>query len=170
MHLRDGSSLVRYRRLGTDGDELHRDGTGSASGTSVLASPTAGDLSAFPAFDQAEALSLSEVVRFRGADGVQLDGRVFGSGDVGVVLAHMRPGYRSQWFGFAALLADQGYPVLTYDRRGVCPGDELGCSGGKASDSAWQDLAFAADLLRERGAARVVVGGASLGRWNRCTR
>jgi predicted alpha/beta-hydrolase family hydrolase len=29
--------------------------------------------------------------------------------------------------------------------------------------SAWEDLAYAVDLLRERGASRVVVGGASLG-------
>jgi alpha/beta superfamily hydrolase len=75
----------------------------------------------------------------------------------------MRPGDQSQWFGFAALLADQGYAVLTYDRRGVCPGGDLGCSDGNASDSGWQDLAYAVDLLREHGTSRVVVGGASLG-------
>ena len=106
---------------------------------------------------------MSEPVRFRGAGGVRLEGRVFGSGDVGVVLGHMRPGDQSQWLGFAALLADQGYLVLTYDRRGVCPGGELGCSGGQMSDSGWEDLAYAVDLLRARGAGRVVVGGASLG-------
>jgi pimeloyl-ACP methyl ester carboxylesterase len=106
---------------------------------------------------------MSGPVRFRGAGEVWLEGRVFGSGDVGVVLGHMRPGDQSQWFGFAALLADRGYLVLTYDRRGVCPGGELGCSGGRASDSGWEDLAYAVDLLRERGASRVVVGGASLG-------
>ncbi|HEU4831977.1 MAG TPA: hypothetical protein VFU18_04640 [Actinomycetota bacterium] len=65
---------------------------------------------------------MSESVRFRGAGGVRLEGRVFGSGDVGVVLGHMRPGDQSQWLGFVALLADRGYMVLTYDRRGVCPG------------------------------------------------
>ena len=119
--------------------------------------------SAFPAFDEAEALSVSRPVRFRGAGGVRLEGRVFGSGDVGVVLGHMRPGDQSQWLAFAALLADHGYLVLTYDRRGVCPGGELGCSGGRASDSGWEDLAYAVDLLHERGAERVVVGGASLG-------
>jgi hypothetical protein len=43
---------------------------------------------------------------------VPLEGRVFGSADVGVVLAHMRPGDQSQWLGFAALLADQGYQAL----------------------------------------------------------
>jgi dienelactone hydrolase len=56
---------------------------------------------------------MSEPVRFRGAGGVRLDGRVFGSGDVGVVLGHMRPGDQSQWLGFAARLADRGYLVLT---------------------------------------------------------
>jgi pimeloyl-ACP methyl ester carboxylesterase len=139
------------------------DGTGSAPRPSTSASPSTEVASEFPSFDQAEALSMSEPVRFRVAGGVELDGRVFGSGEVGVVLAHMRPGDQSQWLEFAALLADRGYLVLTYDRRGVCPGDELGCSGGAASDGAWMDLAFAVDLLRERGAARVVVGGASLG-------
>jgi dienelactone hydrolase len=100
---------------------------------------------------------------FRGAGGVDLEGRVFGSGDVGVVLAHMRPGDQSQWIDFAPLLADHGYLVLTYDHRGVCPGGGLGCSSGKTGDIGWEDLAFAVELLRARGASRVVVGGASLG-------
>jgi hypothetical protein len=53
--------------------------------------------------------------------------------------------------------------VLTYNNRGVCPGGELGCSSGKTGDIGWEDLAFAVELLRARGASRVVVGGASLG-------
>ena len=126
-------------------------------------SPSPQVTSEFPTFSRSEALAMSDPVRFRGAGGVRLEGRVFGLGDVGVVLGHMRPGDQSQWFGFAALLADQGYAVLTYDRRGVCPGGDLGCSDGNASDSGWQDLAYAVDLLREHGASRVVVGGASLG-------
>ena len=138
-------------------------GERSGPGPSPSAAPPPQVTSAFPTFDQAEALAMSEPVRFAGAGGVRLDGRVFGSGDVGVVLGHMRPGDQSQWLGFAALLADRGYLVLTYDRRGVCPGRELGCSGGQVSDSGWEDLAYAVDLLRERGASRVVVGGASLG-------
>ena len=112
---------------------------------------------------------MSESVRFRGAGGVRLEGRVFGSGDV-VVLGHMRPGDQSQWLGFAALLADRGYMVLTYDRRGVCPGGELGCSGGQVSDSGWEDLAYAVDLLRERGRAGSSSGVRASERWNRCTR
>jgi pimeloyl-ACP methyl ester carboxylesterase len=126
-------------------------------------SPSPQVTSEFPTFSGSEALATSDPVRFRGAGGVRLEGRVFGSGDVGVVLGHMRPGDQSQWFGFAALLADQGYAVLTYDRRGVCPGGDLGCSDGNASDTGWQDLAYAVDLLRDRGAGKVAVGGASLG-------
>jgi alpha/beta hydrolase fold len=141
------------------------DGASGPSGPEPLASisPSPQVASEFPTFSASEALAMSDPVRFRGAGGVRLEGRVFGSGDVGVVLGHMRPGDQSQWFGFAALLADQGYAVLTYDRRGVCPGGDLGCSDGNASDSGWQDLAYAVDLLREHGASRVVVGGASLG-------
>ena len=135
----------------------------SGQGPSPSAAPPPQVTSAFPAFDQAEALAMSEPVQFAGAGGVRLEGRVFGSGDVGVVLGHMRPGDQSQWLGFAALLADRGYLVLTYDRRGVCRGRKLGCSGGQVSDSGWEDLAYAVDLLREQGASRVVVGGASLG-------
>jgi pimeloyl-ACP methyl ester carboxylesterase len=131
--------------------------------TSASVSASTEVASEFASFDRAEILSVSEEVGFRGAGGVDLEGRVFGSGDVGVVLAHMRPGDQSQWIEFAALLADHGYLVLTYDHRGVCPGGELGCSSGKTGDIGWEDLAFAVELLRARGASRVVVGGASLG-------
>jgi pimeloyl-ACP methyl ester carboxylesterase len=111
----------------------------------------------------AELLKMSEPVAFEGADGVRLEGRVFGSGDVGVVLAHMDPGDQSQWMPFAGLLADRDYRVLTYDRRGVCPGGDLGCSKGTNALGGWRDLASAVDLLRSEGSDTVVVGGASLG-------
>lgn len=133
--------------------------TGPTPSTARSAEPT----SAFPSFDEAEALSVSEPMRFRAEDGTRLEGRLFGSGEIGVVLGHMRPGSQSQWLEFAALLADQGYRVLTYNRRGTCPGEELGCSDGIATGDDWADLASAVDLLRETGARRVVVGGASLG-------
>lgn len=106
---------------------------------------------------------MSEPVRFRGVDGVRLEGRLFGSGDVGVVLAHMRPGDQSQWLEFAALLASNGYRVLTYNRRGTCPGGGSGCSAGTATGDDWKDLRAAVAVLRNRETRRIVVGGASLG-------
>jgi pimeloyl-ACP methyl ester carboxylesterase len=119
--------------------------------------------SRFPSFEETEALASSEPVRFRGQDGVRLEGRLFGSGDVGIVLAHMRPGDQSQWLDFAALLASRGYRVLTYNRRGTCPGGDLGCSRGTGSGDDWKDLGPAVDVLRAAGSRRIVVGGASLG-------
>ena len=107
---------------------------------------------------------MSEPVQIRGVGGTPLEGRVFGSGDVGVVLAHMgAAGDQSQWFGLAGLLADRGYRVLTFDRRGTCPDGELGCSGGQNDGQGWKDLSFLVERLRVTGARQVVVGGASLG-------
>jgi pimeloyl-ACP methyl ester carboxylesterase len=106
---------------------------------------------------------MSESVRLSGDGGVRLEGRLFGSGEVGVALAHMRPGDQSQWFELAGLLANNGYRVLTYNRRGSCPGGDFGCSGGNDDVGTWKDLAFVVERLRVAGARRVVVGGASLG-------
>ena len=119
--------------------------------------------SRFPVLEQADLLAMSEPVRLHGDGGVRLEGRLFGSGAVGVALAHMRGGDQSQWFELAGLLADNGYRVLTYNRRGSCPGEELGCSGGSEDAGGWKDLEFVVDRLREAGARRVVVGGASIG-------
>ena len=135
-----------------------------STGTSTSASVTAQPTSSFPVIDERELVSMSEPVTFEAADGVGLEGRLFGSGDVGVVLSHMRPGDQGQWVAFAGLLAENGYRVLTYDRRGECPGGDLGCSEGDEGDpGTWKDLAGAVAFLRDEGSDRVVVGGASLG-------
>jgi pimeloyl-ACP methyl ester carboxylesterase len=103
---------------------------------------------------------------FKASDGAELSGRLFGQGDVGIVLSHMADHANDQtdWFWFAGLLADRGYRVLTYDRRGVCPGDLGGCSvGNDAYADHWKDVVGAVATLRTEGARRVVVIGASLG-------
>ena len=104
----------------------------AAPPTAPSSSPTPSQAatSRFPALERADLLAMSEPVRLHGDGGVRLEGRLFGSGVVGVALAHMRGGDQSQWFELAGLLADNGYRVLTYNRRGSCPGGELGCSGG----------------------------------------
>ena len=93
--------------------------------------------SRFPALSEEELLAMSEPVSLRGEGGVHLEGRLFGSGEVGVVLAHMGgSGDQSQWLALAGLLAEHGYRVLTYNRRGSCPGGDLGCSGGRNEGAA----------------------------------
>jgi pimeloyl-ACP methyl ester carboxylesterase len=107
-----------------------------------------------------------ERVHFRATDGVLLDGRLYGSGDKGVVLVHMGRGGDTQndWSGVARLLAGNGFLVLTYDRRGVCVRNGTGCSEG-IDDYArsWKDIVGAARFLRSQEAEMTVVAGASIG-------
>ena len=107
-----------------------------------------------------------EHVQFRAADGVLLDGRLFGSGDKGVVLVHMGRGGDTQndWSGVARLLAQKGFRVLTYDRRGVCIRNGTGCSHGYDDYAAsWKDIVGALRFLRTKGVTTKVVAGASIG-------
>lgn len=66
-----------------------------------------------------------EPVTFESIDGVRLQGTLFGSGERGVILAHMYPADQQSWFPMARMLAGKGYRVLTFDFRGY------GKSGGK---------------------------------------
>jgi pimeloyl-ACP methyl ester carboxylesterase len=106
----------------------------------------------------------SRAVVFHASDGTRLEGREFGSGNVGVVLAHMFPADQRSWWPFAGTLADDGYRVLTFDFRGYCPGGNAGCSGGsKDIPKISEDVAAAASYLRDAGATRVMLIGASMG-------
>ncbi len=106
----------------------------------------------------------SRAVVFHASDGTRLEGREFGSGNVGVVLAHMFPADQRSWWPFAGTLADDGYRVLTFDFRGYCPGGNAGCSGGsKDIPKISEDVAAAATYLRDAGATRVMLIGASMG-------
>jgi pimeloyl-ACP methyl ester carboxylesterase len=109
-------------------------------------------------------LSGSREVSFPAADGVRLEGRLFGDGTSAVVLSHMRPSDQTSWFRFAGRLADAGYLVLTYDFRGYCPGGKGGCSQGTRDIAAmWQDVVGAIDFVRSHGATSVSLVGASMG-------
>ena len=108
----------------------------------------------------------SRPVHFRAVDGVRLEGRLFGRGRIGVVLSHMGRGGddQSDWFSLASVLAERGYLVLTYNRRGVCPGGEEGCSSGKDDlPEHWKDVLGALRFVRDVGARTVFTGGASIG-------
>jgi esterase/lipase len=109
-------------------------------------------------------IAASTAVSFRSPDGVKLAGRVFGDGQVGVVLAHMFPADQTSWWAFARVLAPQGFTVLTFDFRGYCPGGVAGCSEGQRDVAAmWQDVLGAVDFMMARGLVRVMLVGASMG-------
>jgi dienelactone hydrolase len=106
-----------------------------------------------------------EPITFSTSDGIAIEGRLFGEGEVAVVLAHgsFESGQES-WASYARTLAAEGYLVLTLNLRGYCPGGGGGCSGGARNPpETWRDVVAAADAVQKRGAARVFLMGASLG-------
>lgn len=91
-----------------------------------------------------------EQIEFTSRAGTTRSGRLFGDGEVAVVLSHMgRPrDDQDDWEPFATELAAKGYRVLTYSHENV---------------EVWQDVLGAVDYLRASGAETVIAGGASLG-------
>ena len=97
-------------------------------------------------------------VEFASADGIPLCGRHYGSGDVTVVLAHMRPSDQESWRPFAETLAEEGYAAFTFNFRGYEPS-----AGDKELGLIDLDLGGALDYLATRGVERPVLVGASMG-------
>ena len=142
-------------------------GCGDGSADESAATPSARPSVDDPALERVvELADESEVVELTASDGVRLSGREFGSGSTTVVLSHMGSTGSSQedWFPLAVRLAEDGYRVLTYNRRGVCSIAFDECSEGPGRfDQNHLDVAGAAAYARETGAERVVLGGASIG-------
>lgn len=103
-------------------------------------------------------LAVFTPVTFVSTDGVQLNGRLFGQGGRGVVLAHMLPADQESWGEFAGELAGRGYLALTFDFRGY--GDS---EGDKEFDLIDRDVEGALDFLEKRGADDLFLIGASMG-------
>ncbi|MBA3728996.1 MAG: alpha/beta fold hydrolase [Actinobacteria bacterium] len=95
---------------------------------------------------------------FQTDDGVALVGEVHGGGPVGFVLAHMYRSDRSAYTSFAGFLANRGFMALNFDYRGVR--DSCGLFDG---EDLYRDVLAAAEVLRERGAERIWLVGASIG-------
>jgi uncharacterized protein len=91
---------------------------------------------------------------------ILLDGRVFGSGSIGVVLAHMRPADQTSWFEFATRLSRTGeFTVLTFDFRGY--GESTGI---RQFDEIDTDLTAAYEYMRDvLQLERIYLVGASMG-------
>jgi pimeloyl-ACP methyl ester carboxylesterase len=81
--------------------------------------------------------------------GATLDAAVFGKGPVGIVLAHESDGSLCNWASIAPDLADEGFRVLVFDF-------------GEPATVA-RDMHAATKRIRELGAKKIVLGGASLG-------
>ena len=121
--------------------------------TTPTTAPTPGSTTAATA---APAPVEDEAVSFPTGDGLTLEGRRFGSGPTGVVLAHMRPASMESWFEFAEILAESGYSALAFNFRGY--GNSEGA--GFAVDV---DTTAAVDFLQSTGVTEVFAIGASMG-------
>jgi hypothetical protein len=86
--------------------------------------------------------------RARTADGSFLEGAVIGRGKEGVVLANQSDRDLCAWVPFARTLAGAGYRALVFDHSGAEP---------------QADVAATAQKLRDLGAAKVILMGASKG-------
>ncbi len=103
-------------------------------------------------------------VRFVAADGVELVGRLSGTGDVGVILAHGFSHGTAQegWLRFVPALVSRGYTVLTFNFRGFC--DSEGCSEFPSElGKNWRDAMAAVAFMETRGAKKIFLIGASMG-------
>ena len=103
-------------------------------------------------------------VEFTAADGVELVGRLWGTGDVGVILAHGFSHGQAQegWLPVVPALVSRGYRVLTFNFRGFC--DSEGCSDRRGDlGKNWRDVMAAVDFMETRGAKKIFLIGASMG-------
>lgn len=104
-----------------------------------------------------------ERVQFATSDGVELNGRLWGAGSVGVILAHgfsERTG-QDDWRDFPDFLAQRGYVALTFTFRGFC--DREACAGERDLGSNWRDVVAATEYLQARDVDTIFVIGASMG-------
>lgn len=97
-------------------------------------------------------------ITFETSDGVELAGRLFGEGEIGVALAHMYPADARSWYGGAEALAEAGYMTLAFNFRGYAPSE-----GDKSPSKAADDVRGATAALRREGAKHVALVGASMG-------
>ncbi len=101
----------------------------------------------------------AQAVHFQTPDHVQLAGLLYGQGKTAVICSHQSNSSKLIWStsGIPQRLAQRGYLVLAYDFRGY--GDSA--SGGTLNYDA--DLRAAIAFIRQQGATRIVLLGASMG-------
>lgn len=114
-----------------------------------------GDPTAAPPDD----IIASHSVTFETPDGATITGELYGSGETAVIFSVMgncKPGWRE----FAQLTAAQGVMALTYPWRGC---RESGLAEQDELQKFVDDARGAINFVREQGAEKIILAGASLG-------
>ena len=155
------SWFLLFRRLAPDGKARIALRRGASRGLALAMAAAAGlalagcggEPTATPTPEES-----SRPISFTAEDGLEIQGRLFGQGDVGVVLAHMYPADQTSWWDFAGTLAENGYMALAFDFRGYGQS-----SGSKEITLIDLDVEAAVDFLKAQGASTVFLAGASMG-------
>lgn len=126
---------------------------------SITITPLASAFAPGPTAAPLDDILATHAVTFETPDGATITGELYGSGETAVVFSVMgncKPGWRQ----FAQLTAAQGLLALTYQWRGCRP-------SGSADEDELQkfldDARGAIDFIREQGAKKIILAGASLG-------
>ena len=101
----------------------------------------------------------SHSVAFETADGATVSGELYGAGKTAVIFSVMgncKPGWRE----FAQLTAAQGFMALTYQWHGC---RESGATDEDELQKFVEDARAAINFVREQGAEKIILVGASLG-------
>jgi pimeloyl-ACP methyl ester carboxylesterase len=99
-----------------------------------------------------------EEISYATADGGLIVGNIYGDGQHAVLLAHGAIFDKESWHDFALILSARGYKVLAIDFRGYGQSTR-----GNAENALFQDVVAGIRYLRDVGAQRVSVIGASMG-------
>ena len=97
-------------------------------------------------------------ISFETGDGGLIFGNLYGEGSHAVVLAHGAIFNKESWNDLATRLSAEGYQALAIDFRGYGKS-----TAGRRRGALHEDVLGGIRYLRERGAARVSVIGASMG-------
>lgn len=102
-------------------------------------------------------------VTFRVGSGASITGAILGHGRAGVLLAHQSDGDLCQWLPYARDLAKAGHLVLDLELEGGRGSAGYVQYGGDQPVPIGLDVAGGVRLLRQQGARKVVLVGASMG-------
>jgi pimeloyl-ACP methyl ester carboxylesterase len=131
---------------------------GLAVGACAVLSPQAGQTPSPTTRPMPTDTPPADTFFFTTEDGVTLNGQIIGSGKTAIIFSDGQTVPKFFWLPVARRLAGQGYLCLLYDYRGISPSQ-----GRDDLSRRDNDLRAAVAVARSRGAASVVLVGASFG-------
>jgi len=120
---------------------------------SPVATPLATEVATPPILTPVKEIA-EETISFNTADGVELQGTVFGQGKTAVIIIPGPAEGAQAWANQAKAIAAQGFTVLTYDLREQSDPDEV-----TRAEKDLEDLKSAIDFMKDNGASDHILIG-----------